>query len=80
MMKLLQRIWYFFFGEPDHTNAVKSMNKALRKLERASAYQSEKAAAMEAAAVAAKQQAANAADAAKKAGRVREKLGDLLEA
>lgn len=80
MVRLFSAIWYKIFGEPSHAKAIKSINKALGKLDKAVHFQEAKRDFMEEAAKQAATAAKAAKDAAAKAGRVREKLADLFEA
>ena len=49
-MNIWLRLWYSLVGEPTRANAVRSMEKSLRKLETANAYQAAKAISMQEAA------------------------------
>ena len=76
---MLKRILYLIIGEPHTGKAVKSMEKATRKLQVAAAYQANKADRAAAAARAAELASAKAMQESERANRVFKKLADLLE-
>jgi hypothetical protein len=78
-MRLLMRIWYMIVGEPCSGNAVKSMEKSLRKLDKAAEFQAAKKERMKQMALAANEAAVRAAAEADRASRVRGNLAGLLE-
>lgn len=73
-------VWHRIVGEPCCGNAVKSMQKSLRKLEKANEFQATKAANMRRVAEAAAKAEATAMVEARKAEQVRKNLASLLQA
>jgi hypothetical protein len=79
MKNYFLRHWYKWFGEPSSAKAAKSMQKSLRKLNRATEYQAAKADTLTRVAEATQQAAVVASNEAAKAIRVRDKLKELFE-
>lgn len=75
----LLRLFYMVFGEPDTTKAVKSINKALTKVQKSEEYQAAKAKGMRLAAIAADAAADVAEAEAARATRVAKNLRDIFE-
>lgn len=77
-MNFIKNIFSFFFGEPTVESAVKEINKAIAKLEKAVSFQHGKAADAAIAAELAKKASELAIAERDRAERIAKKMGDLL--